>query len=369
MQHNDTPQRLDVLDGLRGLAVLLVVWYHLWLVSGFVFPLAGPQQLFVESGFLGVDVFFFVSGFCIAYPYARARANERALPTWQHFARRRALKIVPSYLVALVVFASVYAWKFASANDLIASLLAHLAFVHVWFPATFGSISGPLWTIGVEVQFYVLFALVARYVVRRPLLAFLASAVVAECYRATLSWTGNDTDFGLINQLPAVLDVFGAGVLTASIVVGISRSAHSSAATATADPVFESLIAQLARRLSATSPATRRFRAMQASACAVAAIVVVILGYAAITTLGRVDGIDAVHRALDAARVAFGPTLAVLTLGIAFGARPLHDAFALPVLRGLSRVSYNAYLWNLEVAVSLQALGLPAWRCLRSAPY
>ena len=81
-----------MLDGLRGLAIALVVWYHAWLVSGQ--GLAGINFV-AEAGFLGVDLFFFISGFCIFYPYARSMRDGRPAPTKRRFFSRRALKILP----------------------------------------------------------------------------------------------------------------------------------------------------------------------------------------------------------------------------------------------------------------------------------
>jgi peptidoglycan/LPS O-acetylase OafA/YrhL len=57
--------RLTVLDGLRGFAILLVIWYHLLLVSGYGLPYFGAVEILGRNGFLGVDLFFFVSGFCM----------------------------------------------------------------------------------------------------------------------------------------------------------------------------------------------------------------------------------------------------------------------------------------------------------------
>ena len=209
-----TRDRLGVLDGLRGFAILLVIWYHLWLVSGYV-ALSGPLQSIVENGFLGVDLFFFVSGFCICYPYARARHERRSRPPLRQFIERRAWKILPSYVLALVVFAVLYHARFAGFLDEAWQFAAHLAFVHVWFWPTFGSFSGPLWTLGVEVQFYVLFALLAPQIERRPLVVYAAFVATSIVYRIALTTFGVDNDFGWDNQLPAVLDVFGAGMFGA----------------------------------------------------------------------------------------------------------------------------------------------------------
>src|SRR6202044_3361742 len=101
--------RLDVLDGLRGIAVLLVLWYHVWEISWLRAPL--PWLQFVpETGFVGVHLFFFLSGFVIVYPFVRAAATGRPQPGWAHFAWRRFIKIFPSYALSIgVAFALGYA--------------------------------------------------------------------------------------------------------------------------------------------------------------------------------------------------------------------------------------------------------------------
>ncbi|MBD5657680.1 MAG: acyltransferase, partial [Candidatus Eremiobacteraeota bacterium] len=313
MNDRSGAERLGFLEGLRGIAIAVVVWYHLRIVSGFVVP---GTDLFARAGFLGVDLFFFVSGFCIAYPYVRAGSQGLPPPRLGEYIRRRALKIVPSYVLALVVFGVIYRARFASFGDEFAQLLAHLGFIHVWFPATFGSFSGPLWTLGVEVQFYVVFALLAPAFVRRPMTTYLILVALSVTYRVTLGLTGLDTAFVWLNQLPAVLDVFGAGILAATAFVRLRPHAlveYVPLATGTALGV-------------------------------VALVLVAIACLGSTTSSG---GDDAGHRWLNAWRVAFGPILCAGTLGLAFGAPSLRTLASAPVLKWLSLVSYNAYLWNL----------------------
>ena len=282
----------------------------------------------MQSGYLGVDLFFFISGCCIALPYARARSAGIAPPTAGEFAKRRARKILPSYLLALAVFAIAFHDRFDGPLTLLAHLAAHAAFVHVFSPATFGSLSGPLWTLGIEVQFYVLFALLAPVITRRPFTVYACFAAVSVLYRAAIAALGIDTDFGWLNQLPAVLDIFGAGVLAAFLHVGISTS-------------------------------TRLPRPALATAAAVAALAAVAAAFAIATSIAASDGDDAVHRWLNAWRVSFGPVLLLATLGLSFGSARIRSFAGSRPLRGLSIVSYAAYLFNLEIVVALGRLGLP----------
>ncbi len=327
MRRRTVPDRLAVFDGLRGFAILLVIWYHVSLVSGYAVPSPGPLAAVWQNGFLGVDLFFFVSGFCICYPYARARHDGKPHPSTREFARRRALKILPSYALALVVFACVFHAHFASAGDELADLGAHLAFLHTWYWPYYGAFSGPLWTLGVEVQFYVVFAALAGTIRRRPLGMYAAFVIASLAYRFGLMLFGVDADFGWVNQLPGVLDLFGAGMMTSFAYVEMREDRRP-------DPRI-------------------------ASSFAIVAAAAMFLGLQALSG-AHARGDDDMHRWLNLGRTAIGPLLAVFTLGTAFGVPALRAAVTWKPLTLLSIVSYNAYLWNLELSVAVANAGVSA---------
>jgi peptidoglycan/LPS O-acetylase OafA/YrhL len=319
-------ERLDVLDGLRGLAIALVVWYHAWLVSGQ--SIAGVNFV-AEAGFLGVDLFFFISGFCIFFPYARARREGRPGPTTRRFFFRRAIKILPSYLLALAVFAIVYHARFASPADAAIQIASHLAFVHTLSPLTFGAISGPLWTIGVEVQFYVLFPLLCPFFRKSPLLAYLALVAFAETYRVVVGQAGLGSTFLFINQLPAYLDVFGSGMFAAHVLTTVAR------------------------------PATERGRTLfTVGSIAAFALAVGGLGEVAAIARGAADS-GAAYDWVNAVRVAIGPLCIALALSTSFALRRWRALLTTRAFVFLSVISYNLYLWNLEITVWYQQAGFP----------
>jgi peptidoglycan/LPS O-acetylase OafA/YrhL len=82
---------------LRGLAILLVVLYHAGLF-GFVLPF--EMQRF---GWIGVDLFFVLSGYLIGGQLLKAAARGKQLSV-ATFYRRRALRILPAYLVVVLVY-------------------------------------------------------------------------------------------------------------------------------------------------------------------------------------------------------------------------------------------------------------------------
>jgi peptidoglycan/LPS O-acetylase OafA/YrhL len=152
------------IDGLRALAVLAVIAFH-----GFPEIIAG--------GFVGVDVFFVISGFLISgITLDEARTGTFSM---QRFYARRVRRIFPALL--LVLFVSLLAgWWLLLPNDLLRlgkQLAASAAFVSnffLWFQSSYfspGARTFPLlhlWSLGVEEQFYIVWPLIIIGVRRRP---------------------------------------------------------------------------------------------------------------------------------------------------------------------------------------------------------
>jgi peptidoglycan/LPS O-acetylase OafA/YrhL len=95
-----TPRKDHILtlDGLRGIAVLLVVWRHLPTELGG--PLLEALTFAIQPGYLGVDIFFVLSGFLITRILLADRAKQRPL---RYFLMRRALRIFPVYYLTIFI--------------------------------------------------------------------------------------------------------------------------------------------------------------------------------------------------------------------------------------------------------------------------
>lgn len=203
--------RFAGLDGLRAVAVLLVVLGHL-------FP-----GWFLHSGFVGVDVFFVISGFLITALLLRERAASGRIAL-RAFWVRRARRLVPA-LAAMVVTCATVAWLVG--GDLLLGLgrqvLGAATFSYNWMSisagASYFTASRPelfrnLWSLAVEEQFYVFWPLLLPLVlmVRRraarvaiALAAAAGSALWAAVLGATAgadptrAYYGTDTHaFGLL---------------------------------------------------------------------------------------------------------------------------------------------------------------------------
>lgn len=311
-------QRLAPLDGLRGVAILLVLWYHVWEISWLPAPIAALQFL-PATGFIGVHLFFFLSGFVISYPFIRAHLRESAPPAWGHFAWRRFIKIIPSYVLSIAVaFAIGYAqtqdgapaWK---------SLLAHLLFVHTWFASTYGSINGVLWTLAVEVEFYLLFPLVWWCFARAPWLTPAVMIAISMWWRSLFAMCCSTTLLPTYSEnLPGYLGIFACGMIAASIYCRAGE---------TRVPVRY-----------------RRFAPLLAGA-GLAAFVILLERLYAFRFTPNWAVVWQIHT-----RELFGIAFAAISLGALWSAPALQRLLANRVLVFCGAISYNLYLYHQMLA-------------------
>lgn len=95
---SDTKPHYHLLDGLRGVAALLVVWYHVF--EGYAFAGAKPTVECINHGYLCVDFFFMLSGFVIGYAYDD-RWNRSM--TFRDFLRRRLIRLHPMVILGALI--------------------------------------------------------------------------------------------------------------------------------------------------------------------------------------------------------------------------------------------------------------------------
>ena len=178
-------RHIDVLDGVRVLSIGFVAWYHFWqqswLTPRITFPVYfwyhfGIRGIniegFVRYGFVFVDMLILLSAFCNFYPYARSILLGEPWVDTKTFYKKRAVRILPSYYFCLLVTGIIsiagggcridgFFWK---------DLIAHLTCTAPFFPRTYLStnFNGVLWTVQVEVLYYILMPWLARLFRRAP---------------------------------------------------------------------------------------------------------------------------------------------------------------------------------------------------------
>jgi len=189
-----TLTRWERVDELRGLAALAVVACHLSVSAYLNAPNldGGPWPwlaLPLGFGYLGVPLFFVISGFCIHLPYARTLAAadpEMATPDWKRFFARRFWRLYPPYLAALVVALGL--WWLAGSPIPWVGVTTQALLVHPFHTATFDGVNPPAWTLAVEAQLYLAYPVVFWLSARLgPLRALGAVLAVTMAYRVALA--------------------------------------------------------------------------------------------------------------------------------------------------------------------------------------
>lgn len=216
---------LAAADLLRVFSVGLVAWFHIWQQSwlnpGFsVLGTWVDLQRLVRRGYMMVDLLLLLSGFLLYLPCARRRSRGGApLPDVPKFYRRRLARILPSYLLAMGVGTALLLGSAPAPGSppLWKDLLTHLTFTYTFFADTYlwTNLNGALWTLAVEMQFYLLFPLAARLFARRPWRTWAGMTALALLCRWGVAQMADPTLW--INQLPCMLDLYAFGMLAAHL--------------------------------------------------------------------------------------------------------------------------------------------------------
>jgi len=231
-----TERRIEGLDVLRGFASLAVCWFHL---TGFHYNT--PDQRFFylvrrtgAYGWLGVEVFFVISGFVIPYSLYRARYRIRDFFT---YLARRVVRLDPPYLAAIaLILVLEYATSLKSGRPFMAEaepvgwtrVLLHIGYLNIF--TRYAWLNPSFWTLAIEIQYYLLMGLVFPLLVsRRPAIRLGTVALMAAASvlgRPLLTPTTEPyTRF-----VPGFLCLFLFGILTFQFHVGRIRRAEYVAA-------------------------------------------------------------------------------------------------------------------------------------------
>ena len=214
-------QRIAVLDGLRGIAILLVLLWHGFFSIPFQSTILAKIRVLGTLSWSGVDLFFVLSGFLIGGILLDVRSSPRYFTT---FYIRRAYRILPLYLLVLACEALwpllVHGFPVQSAEAGPIPFAAYVLFVQNFWMAwlgTFGGVAaGVTWSLAIEEQFYLTVPLLVRRISRRSLVMSLMFVIVAApALRVLARFMFPGRNFAAYVLMPCRADALCCGVLCA----------------------------------------------------------------------------------------------------------------------------------------------------------
>ena len=332
---------IGILDGVRATAVLGVAWFHIWQqswldaslsISGFHLDF----NWIPRSGFLFVDVLILLSGFCLFLPYARHMVEGLPYPKTKSFYLKRIARIIPSYWFCLFFILFVFVLpndEFnGDARALWKDLLTHLSFTQVFWQETYHwtKLNVVLWTLAIEVQFYLIFPAIAWAFVRQPIVSYFVMVAAASIFRELIMPKDHAQLSMWFNQLPNFLDVYANGMLGALAYVRLAR-----------------LVSQ---------EEENAYPLLYTLGTAVFAFCLYLL----MKQLSYVSGLDEINAWQTSKRFAYSILFISFIISAGFSYSWLQTVLSNAATRFISLISYNFFIWHQYLAVKMKTWHIPA---------
>ena len=343
------PQHLNALDGWRVVAAAAVLVANVGGVTGLVFN-GTPVSWVATRGDIGVAIFFALSGLLLYQPWAAATLGAQDPPAVRAYLTRRALRILPAYwivvAIAMLTLNQTHArstWTWTQHLLLLQNYAAH-----PWWSGTGADGLGQMWSLVVDVSFYlllpvlaVMLAAIARFGnpdagtrARRLLIGIAALAASSYGFLALAYRPGSGMPL-LGSTLPAFMTWFAAGMALGVV-----------SAWARAEPDGNEPIRVLSRTL-----------ASSAVPCLLVAglLFVIACTPAAGPENFSIPSLWAAEIKTALYTVIAGAVIAPAAFQPATGSRS-SSVHGNPVMRFLARISYGFFLWEGIVVIGILAV-------------
>ena len=327
-------RRIDVIPGIRVLAIFLIAWFHIWQQS-WLCPTMIIGSRYIDltyipaTGYLWVDMFILLSAFQLALPYIHKIFNGEEFPNPLGFYKKRAVRIMPSYyfsvLVCLVI--TIVLKEFYTPKMLYVDFLTHLTFTQTFKDYTYlwTNLNVVLWTVAILVQFYLLFPFIIRVYRKYPVISFAVMILIGVLFRG--NYVNHSANPAMtVNQLLAFFDVFAIGILGAYLVVAINKQVDY-------------------------QKYSIGFTILSVASLGG------ILGY--MKDLRSVGGHVLIQRWQGSNRLEVAVLFLVFLISTIYAVKKYRWLFSNKVMVFLASISYNFYIWHQYIAVRLKQLNIP----------
>jgi len=330
------PDYVDTLDGFRALATFLVLIFHYWQQSwvGMVVDFGLFKYDFtsiVAAGNFGVELLFVLSGFCLYYPLAMH--PERRLRVG-NYVYKRAVRILPTYFLSVLI-CSAYQIGRLNPDLLREQFIGNMTLTQMSTPGlAYNHLNPVLWSIAIEVQFYILFPIILPLFRKKPYWVMLGAFLIGESWRMYLREIDHSKISWLMNQLPGMIDTFVGGMLAAHIVSRLKKEL--------------------------TADQQKRARAMFTVAALMFAAVffLTVMYYDALRYQNVPNNLSRLQmHTRKFLVISFAGAIACSV----FSSRWMHLFLGNPVTRFCATISYQVYMWHGWISLRLKEWRIPSY--------
>lgn len=328
-------KHIDVLDGVRAVAMVFVVWFHFWQQSWLTPP--GKLEGFVRYGFVFVDLLILLSAFCNFYPYARAILLQEPWPDTKTFYKKRAARILPSYYLSLLVMIVVLlAEGVALTGAFWKDFVAHIFCVGPLFADSYLSryFNGVLWTVQIEVLYYVFLPWLARLFRRFPVLTCVGLWV---CGLASAGY--------IVSEKADMIRIYGNHIATF--------------AGCYANGMLLCMLYIILKRMQAEKVSVQN--EMQSKCIQLAATGVVVICTVHLSGMLAELGNGELQVIQLQQRFELSFIFSCFILALSFAWKGVQWLFANCLMKWIAAISYNLYIWHQYIAVKLKEYRIPYW--------
>ncbi|MEX1376895.1 MAG: acyltransferase [Eubacteriales bacterium] len=327
-------KHIDVIPGIRVLAIALIAWFHIWQQS-WLCPTFVLGHNFVDltyipaAGYLWVDMFIMLSAFQLALPYIHRIMNHEEFESPLDFYKRRFIRIMPSYYFSVIVcfVIALVLGEFYDFRTMFVDLFTHLTFTQTFIDYTYlwTNLNVVLWTVAVLMQFYLLFPFIIRVLRDWPVLIFSLMVSIGVIYR--MNFVNSSAAPAMsVNQLLSFFDVLAIGILGAYLVVAINKytdyKKHSIGFTILSIGSFAAILGMM-------------------------------------KDLRSVTGHEAIQRWQGSNRLALAALFLVFLVSTIYAIKNYRFIFSNKIMIYLASISYNYYIWHQYIAVRLKQMNIP----------
>lgn len=339
------PKYIAVLDGVRALAIVMVVWFHFWQQSwlspyitlpSFVVNYLGIKEFnlygFVACGYIFVDLMILLSAICNFYPYARSILLQEPWPDAMTFYKKRCLRILPSYVFAVILMVILananhkYEDVFTMFKDLFVNLFFLKTFSREWMATS--QVNGVLWTVQIEFLYYLLMPWLAKLFRKNAYLmcgSLWGCSIIAAAIFQTVA---NDKIMYLNNNMLTYASLYANGFLLCIFYIKSKQS------------VVNDKYSRMATRM-------------------VSIVVFLLCLWILNNMIHNLQSAQQLQRMQIALRFPMGIVFSIMVYALMQAGSLVEKMMSNVVFKFICGISYNLYIWHQYLAVKLKEYHIP----------